>query len=152
MEGMVRLCASFTDTVVGVLPLYLLERIYAKIRGQKDPRPLGAPDFTQSNLFSYVSTLQDKMVTERQPELPDELCAYTLDNQEFFEIRSSHPKSDWDPPRTVRYGDRYYRLEESLRGAAPRPFVYKLRRVSKGVPGRTVIVYQPEQEPVISGR
>ena len=152
VEGMARVCASFTDTVLGTLPLYLLERIYAKIRGIKDSQPLGASDSGQSNFSSYVSALQDKILTARTPVLPDELCRSIVNAEEFLEIRSSHPKEDWEPPRTVRFGDRYYRLEECSRHSAPRSFVYKLRRVSAGVPGRTVLVYQPDQEPVVANQ
>lgn len=152
VEGMARLCASFTDTVLGILPLYLVERLYARIRGQKDPRPLGAPDFAKSNVVSYVSTLQEKMLTARLPTLPDELYFSALETEEFLEIRSSRPKLAWDPPRVIRYGEFYYRLEELSRSSAPRPFVYKLRRLSAGVPGRGVIIYKPEQEPVAASR
>jgi len=150
VEGMARVCAAFTDTVLGTLPLYLLERIYARIRGIKDPRPLGAPNPGQSNFSSYVSSLHDRIFATRIPVLPDELCRSIVDAEEFLEIRSSHQKEDWEAPRTVRFGDRYYRLEECGRRSAPRSFIYKLRRVSAGVPGRTVLVYQPEQEPVVA--
>ena len=150
VEGMVRLCAPFTDTVIGVLPLYLTERLYAKIRNQKDPRPFGAPEFTQNNFSSYVSTLRERALASRLPAVPDELRITTVAMDEFLEIRSSHAKFDWDPPRVVRFGERYYRLEESCRSSVPRPYIYKLRRLSAGVPGRTVIVYQPERDPVIA--
>jgi hypothetical protein len=149
LEGMARLCASFTETVLGTLPLYLAERLYAKLRGYRDPRPFGAPEFVRSNLSSYVSALHDKATSSRQPVLPDELHNSMVEADEFLEIRSSHPKPDWDPPRTVRFADRYYRLEESIRGSAPRPFIYRLRRLSAGVSGRTVLVYSPDHEPVV---
>jgi hypothetical protein len=151
-EGMARVCASFADTVLGTLPLYLLEKVHAKLRGVKNARPLGAPDFGQSNFASYVSTLHDKIAASQFPVLPDELCSSTVNAEEFLEIRASHAKEGWDPPLTVRYGDSYYRLEECGRGSAPRAFVYRLRRVSKGVPGRTVLVYKPDPEPVVAGR
>lgn len=151
VEGIARLCASFTDSVLGTLPLYLIERFYARLRGYRDPLPLGAPAFARGNLSSYVSTLQDKIVIARLPVLPDELYNSAVDAEEFLEIRSSHPKEGWDPPRTVRFGDRYYRLEQCVRRSAPRPFTYNLRRLSRGVPGRTVLVYNPDQEPIIAG-
>jgi len=150
VEGIARLCASFSDTVLGTLPLYLVERLSAKLFGLKDSRPLGTPEFAQSNLSSYVSTLQDKIAAARLPTLPDELYSSAVEAEEFLEIRSSHPKTDWDPPRTVRFGDRYYRLEECGRRSAPRSFLYRLRRVSRGVPGRTVLVYNPDPEPVVA--
>jgi hypothetical protein len=149
VEGMARLCAAFTDTVLGIFPLYLVEKIYSKIRGQKDPEVLGAPKFAQSHVSSYMETMREKMMTAKLPLVPDELFTERDAAEEFLEIRSCRAKPEWDPPRVVRYGDRYYRLEELKRGSALRPFVYKLRRLSAGVPGRTVLVYSPEELPII---
>jgi len=59
---------------------------------------------------------------------------------------------DWNPPRVVRYEDRYYRLEDYARGSGPRPFVYRLRRLAAGVPGRTVLVYSPDEAPITANR
>jgi len=150
VEGAVRLCAAFTDTVLGLFPLYVVEKLYAKLRGYKEPEPPGPPQFFQSNVASYVTTIREKISAARLPELPDELCTSTVDSEEVLEIRASHAKSDWDPPRVVRYEDRYYRLEECRRGPAPRSFIYRLRRLPTGVPGRTVIIYRPSEAPVIA--
>lgn len=152
VEGIVRLCGAFSDTVLGVFPLYLADRLCSKILGIESPLPPGAPRFEKSNVASYVETMRDKIMTARLPELPDELFLTTTNSGEFLEIRSSRSKPDWDPPRVVRYEDRYYRLEESARGSAPRPFIYKLRRLPAGVPGRAVIVYNPDVVPVIAAR
>lgn len=152
LEGMVRLCCAFTDTVLGVFPLYVVEKIHSKIRGYEDPLPPGMPRFEQSNVSSYVGTMREKIAAARRPDLPDELFGTTVDSEEILEIRSSHPKTDWDPPRVVRYEDRYYRLEASLQGTAPRRFIYKLRRLPAGVPGRTVLIYAPDEVPVIASR
>lgn len=152
VEGVVRLCGAFTDTVLGVFPLYVADKIYSKIRGFEPPLPPGAPVFEKSHVASYVDTMRDKIMISRLRELPDELALTSQSSDEFLEIRSSRPKPDWDPPRVVRYEDRYYRLEEVARGSAPRPFIYKLRRLPAGVPGRTVIVYSPDVVPVIASR
>jgi hypothetical protein len=152
LEGVVRLCAAFTDTVLGVFPLYVLDKVYVKLRGIAEPLPLGTPKFQRSHLSSYVESVREKIESTARTAVPDEHFVATRDSEEFLEIRSSHRKPDWDPPRTVRYEDRYYRLEESARGAAPRPFVYKLRRLPAGVPGRTVLIYQPEGIPVVAPR
>lgn len=152
VEGMVRLCAAFTDTVLGVLPLFVLERIYSKISGYKEPLPPGTPKFEQSHVSSYVGSIREKIMIARLAELPDELYRTTVDSEELLEIRASRAKADWDPPRVVRYEDRYYRLEACARGSAPRPFIYKLRRLAAGVPGRTVLTYAPSEIPVIAER
>jgi hypothetical protein len=148
IEGMVRLCGAFTDTVLGVFPLYLVEKIYSKIcrSGQLDP-PYDVK-FSQSHVTSYVGALRDKVATAKLSQVPDELCVAKNDSEEFLEIRASRAKPDWTPPRVVRYEDRYYRLEESSRSSGPRPFVYKLRRLAAGVPGRSVLIYSPAGEPV----
>jgi hypothetical protein len=59
-----------------------------------------------------------------------------------IEIQSSRPKPEWIPPKTVRIGDSYFRLENATRGKSPRPFVFRLKGQPAGVPGRTVIVYE----------
>jgi hypothetical protein len=150
IEGAVRLCASFSDSVLGLFPLYLLETIYSKIFRRGVPEPASAVKFSQSHVSSYVGTLKDMALTARLTQVPDELCVANYQEEEFLEIRAWRAKPDWTPPRVVRYGDRYYRLEESAKGPGPRPFMYKLRKLSKGVPGRSVLTYSPEEEPVIA--
>jgi hypothetical protein len=71
-------------------------------------------------------------------------------SEEMMEILASRRKPDGDPPRVVRYRESYYRLEGCAICAGPRPFRYTLRRLSAGVPGRTVLLYEPEG-PVITG-
>lgn len=150
IEGVVRLCASFSDTVLGLFPLYLLETIYSKIFRRGAPEPASAVKFSQSHVSSYVGTMKEKVMTARLTQVPDELCVVNNHEEEFLEIRAWRAKQDWTPPRTVRYGDRYYRLEECAKGSGPRPFIYKLRKLSKGVPGRTVLIYSPDEDPVVA--
>jgi hypothetical protein len=152
VEGMARLCGTFSDTVLGTLPLYLLDKVYCKIRGIKDPLPPGMPVFAQSHAASYVASLRDKIMTARLPALADELHFATDDAGEILEIRASHAKPEWEPPRVVRLEDRFYRLEESARATGARPFMYRLRRLSAGVSGRSVIIYKPNETAVISRR
>lgn len=150
IEGMARLCGALTDTILGIFPLYLLEKIYSTIFRRNSPKPASAVKFSQSHVSSYVGTMKDKVLSARLSQVPDELCVVRNSGEEFLEIRAWRAKSEWTPPRTVRYEDRYYRLEECARGSAPRPFIYKLRKLTKGVPGRTVLTYSPEEQPVIA--
>jgi hypothetical protein len=152
IEGMARACAAFTDTVLGVFPLYLLERIYSKIFRRGEPEPAGAVKFSQSHISSYVDTMKEKVVTARLSPVPDELCFARNGAEEILEIRAWCAKPDWTPPRVVRYEDPYYRLEECSRGSGARPFVYKLRRLAAGVPGRTVLIYSPDEAPILASR
>jgi hypothetical protein len=81
------------------------------------------------------------------PLVPDELHFMREGSDEILEIHSCRVKTEWTPPRVVRHEDRYYRLEACSERTAPRPFVYTLRRLPAGVPGRTVLIYSPEQTP-----
>jgi hypothetical protein len=76
-------------------------------------------------------------------EVPDELCFTKNESGEILEIRACRRKQDWTPPRTVRYLDGYYRLEADSSAGGARPFLYRLRRLAAGVPGRTVLLYAP---------
>lgn len=152
IEGMVRLCAAFTDTVLGVFPLFLAEKIYAKLFLKDEPKPPGTPQFSQSHVSSYVGTVREKMLTAKLPLVADEICVTRSGAEEILEIRACRSKDDWIPPRVVRFEDRYYRLESTWKSKGPRPFVYVLRRLAAGVPGRNVIIYAPQETPVIAAR
>ena len=152
VEGAVRLCGGLTDTVLAVFPLYLLDKIYSSIFRRGAAPPPSVPAFARSNVSSYVGTMRDSIISARFRDLPDEHLLTTVGCEELLEIRSSSVKKEWEPPRVVRYQDHYYSLEESARGSAPRPFVYKLRRLPAGVPGRRVLIYDPEAVPVVTAR
>jgi hypothetical protein len=152
IEGAWRLCASFTDSVLGVFPLYLIDKIYSKIFRRGAPEPAGTVKFAQGHVSSYVGTMKEKVLTATHSHVSDELCIAKNSAEEFLEIRACRSKPDWTPPRVVRYEDRYYRLEECSRKSGPRPFVYKLRRLAAGVPGRTVLIYSPDEAPVTASR
>lgn len=152
VEGAVRVCGAITDNILGVFPLYLLAKLSAKIRGYEEPLPPGTPQFEKSHVESYVDTMRDKVMTSRLAKLADEVFFSNSNSEELLEIHACRAKADWDPPRVVRYEDRYYRLEASVRGATPRPFIYKLRRLPAGVPGRTVLIYAPDDVPIIANR
>lgn len=152
IEGIVRACAGLTDTVLGIFPLYFMEKVYATVFSRAEPETPYAAKFSRSHVSSYVGAICDKVVTVRPSNLADELRVVKNASEEFLEIRASREKPEWTPPRVVRFEDRYYRLEESSRGSAPRTFIYKLRRLPKGVPGRSVLIYSPAQEPVKASR
>jgi hypothetical protein len=152
IEGMARLCAALTDTVLGVFPFYVLEKIYSKIFRNGEAEPAGAVTFSQNHVSSYVGTMREKVASARLSQVPDEHCVLKNTAEEILEIRAWRAKPDWNPPRVVRYEDRYYRLEDCARGSGPRPFVYKLRRLAAGVPSRTVLIYSPDEAPILASR
>jgi hypothetical protein len=147
-EGMARTCAALTDSILGVFPLYLLEKTYSKIFRRGAPEPPVVVKFSQSHVSSYIDTVKEKVLSARLAQIPDELSVAKNATEEILEIRAWCAKPEWTPPRVVRYEDRYYRLEDCERGSAPRPYVYRLRRLAAGVPGRSVLTYSPDEAPI----
>ena len=151
VEGAVRLVgAAFTETNLGTLPLFVVDKIIAKISGRSEPSAVKAAGYSQGNFSSYVGAIREKAMVKGLKEVPDEHFYSRSEPDEMLEIRACRRKADWDPPRTVRYGDTFYRLEASSGGSAARPFRYTLRKLSAGVMGRTVLVYSPEEAPVLA--
>jgi hypothetical protein len=146
IEGAIRLvAAAFAGTNLGILPFFLLRKFFAIGSGERRPRSAQAARYSQGNLSSYVGAIREKAMVRGLAEVPDELVFIGKPPEEFLEIRSSRRKENWEPPRTVRYQDTFYRLEGCSGGGASRPFRYMLRKVSAGVMGRTVLVYSPAE-------
>ena len=153
VEGCVRLVsAAFTETNLGILPLFVLDKVTGIIAGRDKQEASAAKYGSQGNFSSYVGAIREKAMVRRLGEVPDELCFSGSAPDEMLEIRACRRKADWDPPRTVRYQDTYYRLESCSGGSASRPFRYTLRKLPAGVMGRTVLVYSPEETPVLAKR
>jgi len=150
IEGGIRLAAALTESYLGILPLFLADKIYLKAAGRSAPSAVRAAGFAQSNFSSYKQAIRERVRHSRVPSVPDELRFTKQDEEEFLEVHASHPKLDWTPPKTVRYQDSFYRLEATSEGAEPRPYHYLLRKLPAGVMGRTVIIYSPEEAPVLA--
>jgi hypothetical protein len=148
VEGMVRFVGTFTETYLGIFPLFVLEKILRQVSGPSEPGAAKASDFSQGHFSSYVGAIREKAMLAKLPQVPDELCFRGSGPEEVLEIRACRRKPDWNPPRIVRYQDAYFRLESCSEGTPPRPYRYTLRRLSAGVMGRTVLVYLPN-EPLV---
>jgi hypothetical protein len=121
VEGVARLLASaFSGTVLGILPLFLVERGY-----------------------SFLSSHRNRPNSSGGANLDSDLLATRTDAEgEILEIRSLQPKEAWVPPKIVRFSGGYYRLFHTYEERAKRHyFVYVLRRLSAGVHSWTVIDY-----------
>jgi hypothetical protein len=143
IEGTVRfLGAAFTGNVLGILPLFLLDKIRTRFTsGPRAERPAN----TQNNWSSFFSSIRQRAAFLGNPALPDEV-RYSADaTGEVMSIASSRPKSGWEPPRIICSQDIYYRLEAASEQSGPRPFRYVLRRLQAGVPGRSVISYSTDE-------
>lgn len=142
VEGAFRLCASaFGETVVATLPLATLDWMAGMFRAREE-RP---SEVLKRNAGSFAGALKEKVTAARAKDVEDELSYRTNGTEEILEIRASRKKEDWVAPKVVRVDETYYRLEETAVGAGARPFLYRLKRLPAGVPGRTVILYKPPQ-------
>lgn len=143
LEGLVRLLAAVsTEQVVATLPLVGVDWIYGKLSGRAPEGDAKHTPSAKAQMLEFISNLKQGVTALRLPHLEDE-CRETGEGVEsFLEIHASHPKAEWNPPRVVRMGDAYFRLEHAVQGKPPRPFIYRLRRLAAGVPGRTVLVYE----------
>jgi hypothetical protein len=144
LEGGVRFCgAAFSEEARGSFLLFLLDWAFLQPFRRRNPASAMAAPSVASNARSIVDAVRERLLMARGGEMQDELCFRNERGEELLEIRASRSKQDWNPPRVVRYEDGYYRLEASAMKAGPRPFVYALRRLPAGVPGRTVLIYSP---------
>jgi hypothetical protein len=151
VEGSVRLvAAAFTETSFGALPLFVVDKLIGVITGRSKKEASATGYGLQENLSSYAGAVRERVMAKGAVDVPDELCFTGSAPDEMLEIRACRRKADWDPPRTVRYQDTYYRLEACSGGSALRPFRYTLRKLSAGVMGRTVLVYSPEETPILA--
>jgi len=144
LEGLVRLlAAAFTEQVVATLPLLVVDWGYGKLTGRPPAGDAKHSPGAKVQLREFVSSVKQGVRALRMPKLEDDCKGIVEGDESFLEIHASHRKGEWNPPRVVRVGDSYYRLERTANGKAPRPFIYRLKRLAAGVPGRTVIVYEP---------
>jgi len=137
------LAATFAGQIVATLPLGILDWFYGRATGRAPEGDRLHVPGGREQLRSFVKVVKARVAASRSAELADELVESAAAGEKFLEIRASREKSEWIAPKTVKIRDSYFRLEEAASGSSPRPFVYKLRKLSAGVPGRTVIVYVP---------
>jgi hypothetical protein len=140
VEGAARMCgAAFSDSLLGTLPLFLVDKTVRVFFGGSK-REQEAPGVASS----FVSAIGEKMLESSVALSADQISRKADGTEEIMEVLASRRKPDWDPPRLIRFQENYYRLEACSKCAGPRPFRYKLRKLSAGVPSRKVLVYQPE--------
>jgi hypothetical protein len=141
-EGMVRMLAAFsTGEIFATAPLALLAWCYRKAAG----RPLQAEAVdtptVREHLQSFLAAVKERVLIARVAEVPDELIE-APGRSAGVEIHSSRPKAEWIPPRIIRIGEGYFRLERVEQRKSARPFVFILTKLPAGVPGRRVICYR----------
>jgi len=144
IEGLVRIVGAIS--IEQVLPIWFLalaDWCYGKFTCRA---PEGGALHLPNGKEQFQSLLQAAKGAAKTiglPEVPDKLVEVAFGADSILEIHSSRPKAEWTPPRVVRVGLLYYRLEAASEGSRPRPFIYRLRRLAAGVPGRSVLLYEP---------
>jgi hypothetical protein len=145
LEAIVRfLAGAFTGKAFGTFPLFVLE----KLVGPRASHQTGqqAAD-TEKAWSSFSDAIRQRVRLLWLPAIPDEIVPTKDATGDALSIRSSRPKSGWDPPHVVFSDNVYYRLERVSEQSGARPYVYFLRRLPAGVPGRSVIQYSPQDSP-----
>lgn len=92
-----------------------------------------------------LGALKDGFKIQATPLVADNVRRDMEGQDVFLHIESCRPKEQWNPGRTLKYEDCYYRIEGSYELEGPRPWGYKLRLLPMGVMGRGVILYDPEE-------
>ena len=144
VEGLVRIVAAISmEQILPLWPLAFADWAYGKLtRRPREGVALHTPT-AKEQLRSFAATAKQTAKSAGLRDLPDELVESTEGAEAILEIRSSRGKADWTPPKVVRVAGVYYRLESAGSGQRPRPFVYRLRQLAAGVPGRNVLLYEP---------
>jgi hypothetical protein len=92
-----------------------------------------------------VGALKDGLRLKTLPLVADDVRRAVETEGVFLCVASCRPKEDWTVGRTVKFEGCYYRMDGTLDLQAPRPFGYRLRLLPAGVPGRAVILYDPNE-------
>ncbi len=135
LEGALLLGAALTGTGCGTFPFFLLDKVFPLLFGRREAA-------AGSGLQATAAGIRE-LIPGAGRAVSDEICLKRDGGEEILEICASRKKDGWDPPRTVRYQDSYYRLESASMAGRPCPFRYVLRRLPVGVPGRSVLLYSP---------
>ncbi len=122
IEGLVRwLAAAFTEQTFATLPLAFADWCYGKASGRPAEGDALHMPSARVQLQSLLLAVKEKIISMRLPEVADELLERSEGGEAYLEIHSSHSKAEWVPPKTVRIGDAYFRLEQLASGEKPRP-------------------------------
>lgn len=107
---------------------------------EETPAPL------TSRLIGWVmdqlgSARAEETMGPRVPDIVERLSAPDCQ----LRIASCRPKPTWDHLMTVEYEDEYFEVVTEKLGAAPRPYVYLLRKLPQGKAIRTLHHYRPDE-------
>jgi hypothetical protein len=73
IEGSVRLvAAAFSETNLGVFPLFLVDKIIGKLSARSGQTSARADGHAEGYISSYVGAIREKTIYNRLPQIPDE--------------------------------------------------------------------------------
>lgn len=142
LEGAIRLCAAaFSDQILGTLPLALLDKaVFGLFR--RNPSASNSSSGS-AGVSSAIGAVRERAMVASLGVVADELSFNRAASEDILEVYACRRKDGWNPPKTVRFEDAYFRLESDSVGSGPRPYRYLLKRLPVGVPGRSVLLYAP---------
>jgi hypothetical protein len=116
-EGLVRTAAGIAGDKMGTLPLYVIAGIHDLIDKRKYKQ--------------YVGEL-----------IPDHLARGGEKQGYDLKVYSCRPKLHWNPYMTVEFEGIHYQYFKEEYGAAPRRFIYYLRKQHVGIPAVAIDHYK----------
>ena len=117
-EGAIRALAALVgNQVIGSLPLYAISAVHGLI--------------DKKRYRDYVGEL-----------VPDQVVRGGEKQGYDLKIYSCRPKLNWNPYITVEFEDVFYQYFKEEYGAAPRRFIYYLRKQHVGIPAVVIDHYQ----------
>ena len=92
-EGAVRMCgAAFAESVLGTMPLYVLERVRFLVKNRRAARP---GEVVGQNVKSFVESVRERLMVAILEEVPDELRYTRSGTEETLEVWASRRKEEW---------------------------------------------------------
>jgi hypothetical protein len=120
VEGVLRLfAAAVTEETAGTLPLYLAGWVIGRVQARRADRALG--ERMKDEVHRFVGIDYD------------------------LGIASSRPKK-WDRMLTIEFEGKNYELYDQKPGAAPRPYIYLLKEISRSRVIRGLHRYRPDED------
>jgi hypothetical protein len=97
LEGSVRLLsAAVGENCLGIVPLYLADRIFLKVTGRSLPRVEQEARFKRGNVASYLEAAIEKFSEIGSSPLADEIIVQRENGEEFLEIHACRRKPGWE--------------------------------------------------------
>ncbi len=129
--------------------VYLLNRPPAgeAYRGVREYDPdawLRAPEEQPNFLVQYFREKAERWQLRHLPPAPDIVERGDGAQGWHLKIESRNEKPEWRQGRTIRFEDEMFRISETYRGSAARPFGFRLRKLFENEAARGVMDYWPE--------